>query len=351
MVVRRLIAAGLALLLASSVPLVQAQVTSNATCEAQYSWMLNSRGQTPCMASAYLSAQCNDGQWNVPEIGPEGPYSHPTGEGANICRCNTVVYNLLSACSICQGGNAGNWANWISNCTAGNITIGRYPLPLPPGAAIPSWAYLDFTAQDMFQVNVAQQYATANPPPESMSSPGQTQPLTSSAIAPSTSAGTGTRSVSNTVSTSSPTAAPPPGGSNNAGAIAGGVVGGVLGLAVLALIAWLLTRKKAQQTQVAPSEKFRAGAHDNGYPVQQPYNAGQYAPVPANQGGYNNQGHPGYAQPYTAPDTPGTGYKPYDPSDPSTFPSTPANAPTVYSQGPTEHSHPRPGQYNYAAEL
>ncbi|KAG8702246.1 hypothetical protein FRC08_003610 [Ceratobasidium sp. 394] len=135
------------------------------------------------------------------------------------------------------------------------------------------------------------------------------------------------------------------------GAIAGGVVGGVLGLAVLALIAWLLARKKSQQTQVAPSEKF--GAQDNGYPVQQPYNAGQYAPVPPNQGGYNNQGHPGFAQPYAAPETPGTGYKPYDPSDPSTFPATPANGgpPTIYSQGPTEYSHPRPGQYNYAAEL
>ncbi|KAG8702247.1 hypothetical protein FRC08_003611 [Ceratobasidium sp. 394] len=162
MAVRRFIAAGLALLVASSVPLVQAQVTSNATCAPQYSWMLNSKQQTPCMASAYLSAQCNDGQWNVPGIGPDGPYNHPNGAGANLCRCNTVVYNLLSACSICQGGNAGNWANWISNCTAGNVTIGHYPLPLPPGAAIPSWAYLDFTSQDMFQVNVAQQYATAS---------------------------------------------------------------------------------------------------------------------------------------------------------------------------------------------
>ncbi|KAG8744911.1 hypothetical protein FRC10_009281 [Ceratobasidium sp. 414] len=207
------------------------------------------------------------------------------------------------------------------------------------GAAIPSWAYLDFTAQDMFQVNVARQYAASSPPPESMSSPGQTQPLTSSAIASPTN--TGTKSVSNAENTPSPTAAPSPGGPSNTGSIVGGVVGGVLGLAVLALIAWLLARKKAQQTQVAPSEKFGVGAQGKGYPVQQPYNASQYAPVPPNQGGFNNQGHAGYPQPHAAPDT-------YNPSDPSTFPN---GAPTVSSRGPTEYSHPRPGQYNYAAEL
>ncbi|KAG8744913.1 hypothetical protein FRC10_009283 [Ceratobasidium sp. 414] len=373
MVVRRLIAAGLALLIASSVPLVQAQVTSNATCEAQYTWMMNSKGQTPCMASAYLSAQCNEGQWNVPEIGPDGPppqwgrRKYLSVQHGCVQSFVSLFYmprrkrwELVSAVSSFEQGRAitiASRVNWISNCAAGNVTIAHYPLPLPAGAAIPSWAYLDFTAQDMFQVNVAQQYATSSPPPESMSSPAQTQPLTSSAIASPTN--TGTRSISNpgstssTPSTLSPTAASSSGGSSNTGPIVGGVVGGVLGLAVLGLIAWLLARKKAQQTQVAPSEKFGAGAQDNGYPVQQqPYNASQYAPVPPNQGGFNNQGHAGYPQSYAAPDTPGTGYKPYDPSDPSTFPATPANgAPTVYSQGQTEYSHPRPGQYNYAAEL
>lgn len=41
-------------------------------------------------------------------------------------------------------------------------------------------------------------------------------------------------------------------------------------------------------------------------------------------------------------------------SDPSTFPSTPAPIPTLPSQPMySEHGHqqPRPGQYNYAAEL
>ena len=97
-------------------------------------------------------------------------------------RCNTVTYNLLQACSICQGGVAGGWyvspllgiladqliftpcyyrINWITNCTAPNITVGKYPLPLPGGVAIPSWAYIDFTTQDQFQPAVAQASANA----------------------------------------------------------------------------------------------------------------------------------------------------------------------------------------------
>ncbi|KAG9105426.1 hypothetical protein FRC07_009291 [Ceratobasidium sp. 392] len=178
-----------------------------------------------------------------------------------------------------------------------------------------------------------------------MSSPGQTQAQTTPA---GSSAATGSRTTSNPGATTLPTPAP------SSGAIVGGVVGGVLGLAVLALIAWLLIRKKNQQTQTPPSEKFAApgnGPYDGGYPVQQPYNAGHYTPVPVSQGGAYN--HPGHVQPYGAPDTPGAGFKPYDPSDPSTFPATPGpGAPTIHSQGATEYSnHPRPGQYNYAAEL
>ncbi|QRV76483.1 hypothetical protein RhiJN_04498 [Ceratobasidium sp. AG-Ba] len=317
MVVGRLFIAAAALFAASGVQLVQAQATSNATCEAQYQWMENSKGQNPCKVSAYLSAECNQGQWNVPAIGNQGPYNHPTGEFANLCRCNTVVYNLLSDRSNSQGGNVGNWVDWISNCTAGNTTIGRYPLPLPDGTAVPSWAYLDFTQQDSFQVTQAQQYASNNAPPESASVPGQLQ--------------------------------------TSAGAIAGGVVGGVLGLALLGLIAFILIRKKKQQTNLAPSEKY--GDHtqpDSGYPVQQPYSAGHYTPVPADNTGYNPG--QGYVQPYAVPNTPGTTYKrPYDPSDPSTFPSTPAptnNAPTVYSHNQTDYIHQsRPGQYNYTPEL
>ena len=36
-------------------------------------------------------------------IGPTGP-----GDSADLCKCNTVVYSLMSACDACQG------ANWFS---------------------------------------------------------------------------------------------------------------------------------------------------------------------------------------------------------------------------------------------
>jgi LPXTG-motif cell wall-anchored protein len=114
------------------------------------------------------------------------------------------------------------------------------------------------------------------------------------------------------------------------GPIVGGVVGGVLGLALLGLIAFVLVRKRKQKSNTAPSEKFAdpyavgqsygSGPQDGGYPMQQPYNTGHYTPVPVSQPGVYDQNpgvydqNPGgYVQPYAVPDTPGTGYRPYDP--------------------------------------
>ncbi|CAE6521301.1 unnamed protein product [Rhizoctonia solani] len=325
-----------------NIQVASAQVTSNVTtCVQEYQWTMNSMNQTPCLQSGYLSAQCNGGNWNVPGIPGGAPYKQPQGNGATICRCNTVVWNLIQACSLCQGGRTASWGNWISNCSTNVVTIGSYPRQLPPFVAIPGWAYLDFTSQGTFQPQPARQAAvTAS---ESKSAPAQTQRPTS--------VGTATSTATSTLSNSG----------SNAGAIAGGVVGGVVGLALLVILAWFILRKRTaakgnpQPIQETYLGEGYTGQRDQGtgYAIQ-PHGTGKYTPVPASQ----SEGHEPepvmYEQPYAS-----VTHKPYDPSDPSTFPppvSLASSTPQPSSQGRnhSEHGHQqqtRPKQYNYIPEV
>jgi hypothetical protein len=172
-----------------------------------------------------------------------------------------------------------------------------------------------------------------------MSSPAQTQIQT--AITSGTYTGTSRSATSSITST----AAPSTGGSGTntglyrsnlvqryylshcitptLGAIAGGVVGGVLGIGLLVLITWFFFRKKPVKNDPPPmQENFPAGGYagqpgyvhsEQGYPVQQSIAGSHYTPVPLSQGGTYGQGLSVYDQPYGAPTTPGTSYKPYDP--------------------------------------
>ncbi|QRW19269.1 Cell-membrane associated Mucin15 [Rhizoctonia solani] len=185
-------------------------------------------------------------------------------------------------------------ANWISNCSHNDVTVGRYPLQLPPSVAIPSWAYLDFTSPGTFQADQARQVATAATATESMS----------------------TRIQAPTSTTGTPTPTSAPSGSNsNAGAIAGGVVGGVLGVALLGVLAWFVLRRRKnasadpRPTNESYSGDGYAGQHEQGtgYAVQ-PYGTGAYTPVPTSQGEEHGTGAVMQEKPY-APTT----YKPYDP--------------------------------------
>ncbi|KAG8702249.1 hypothetical protein FRC08_003613 [Ceratobasidium sp. 394] len=64
---------GLVVVAALAALQVKAEPRSNVTCVDQ-KWSFNSLQQSPCLVSAYLSAQCtSDNDWIVPEIGAEGP--------------------------------------------------------------------------------------------------------------------------------------------------------------------------------------------------------------------------------------------------------------------------------------
>jgi len=92
-------------------------------------------------------------------IGHFQPYTPPGTVGvANMCRCNTVVYNLISACSACQSGVVGTWPTWIQYCAATIINVGKYPNAVPQGTEIPVFAFYDPTITGLFDVDDAQRY-------------------------------------------------------------------------------------------------------------------------------------------------------------------------------------------------
>ena len=66
--------------------------------------MDNSRGQNPCLMTAYLNSACladpTDAYvYSLPE---DYHYSPPTIAIATPCQCSTVFYSMISACATCQ---------------------------------------------------------------------------------------------------------------------------------------------------------------------------------------------------------------------------------------------------------
>ncbi|KAF5380825.1 hypothetical protein D9615_004081 [Tricholomella constricta] len=186
---------------------------------------------------------------------------------------------------------------------------------IPSGTKVPHYAYLNPTADDTFNVTTAMEALDA---PESTALPQSTGGPGSSTRRPV------------------PTASASSSGSSKAGAIAGGVVGGVVGLAlILALLFWWTRRRRSR---TAPSSEVNAfvPAHSPITSTPMSYNAA--APV-----------FPTMPSP-----------KLYDPSDPSTYPSTAATSGVFTSSsqalypnttGSTYLGPAQSGRYTGAPEL
>ncbi|EUC56218.1 transmembrane protein, putative, partial [Rhizoctonia solani AG-3 Rhs1AP] len=175
------------------------------------------------------------------------------------------------------------------------ITVGKYPIPLPAGVSIPSWAYYDFTTSGVFNAVVASQQisfessAISGPTSNPVPSPSPTITYVISPT-PTEAEITGAASTPKSVKTQSKS-------SSNTGAIIGGVVGGVLGIGLITLIAFVLTRKRKSED---PATKYPEAHHKP--PMTAPFNlaptTGQVPPYR-----FNAQD-----QPVPAPE-----YKSYDP--------------------------------------
>jgi len=288
------------------------------TCLTTYSWMTNTLGQNPCVIASYLEGACFDVTFTISALPTGSHYEGPsTPSNGNDCICSSVVYSLVSACAICQGGlQISKWSAWKMNCSTSDIDASGYSIPIPGGTAVPNWAYQNVVGEDTFDVNIAFNDSQSNPSESSAAGSGPTSTTSSSS------------------SSSTPV-----------GAIVGGVVGGLFGLGLIIIVVVYFWMKRRRARNAAPNGTAQMAQA----PIPTP---SPFAPTP-------------YPYDTTAtPSTVGGAYlaptKLYDPNDPTTFPT---DAPTLLSHSPAPTSQgfystpgsppPQPvrGQYSGVPEL
>jgi len=266
----------LALLIIDS---AHAQVSAPNCSDSSYAWSYNSLGQSPCLVVAYLAAVCNNGAFSISPLLPQHSYLGPNGpDNGDTCKCNTVAYNLISACDACQGESWTAYSSWSDNCTS-VAAPGFFPDAIPAATRVPNWAYLDPAESGYWNESLAQ---SAGDSPEVTGSASNVPSSTSNqtTITP----GTSSRASSSSSKSNS-----------NAGAIAGGVVGGIVGVALIAgLVAWFTILRRRRH---APSADYISSQGSDMGVVSYPTDIGRP--------------------------------KLYDPSDPSTYP-TRATSTTIH---------------------
>ncbi|KAI0341930.1 hypothetical protein BDW22DRAFT_1358021 [Trametopsis cervina] len=136
--------------------------TSNAVCTSEFTWVDNSKGQTPCHVSAYLATACETHPVVVDALARGGHYAHPAGSNATACRCNTVYYSTISACAACHNASYTTWTSWKEGC--GSPIVAQFPKDIPQDTAIPAWAFLDVTAVNEFDPIAAKAFAANDSP-------------------------------------------------------------------------------------------------------------------------------------------------------------------------------------------
>ncbi|KAF8257088.1 hypothetical protein EI94DRAFT_1836099 [Lactarius quietus] len=212
----------------------------------------------------------------VPALLPEHSYTGPSGiDDGDLCKCNTVLYNLISACDACQGESWINYSLWTSNCST-KATPGTFPEPVPDGTRVPKWAYFDSSIGDSWNLTEAEAIGDS---PEVTGTASfiaiSTSTFSRSTLPPSASV----PGSSSTLTSHS---------SSDVDAIAGGVVGGIV---IAALIAGFVLRFVIRRRRL----RYAPSATDTSHEWSE-----MELPVP----------YPLTIQPRL-----------YDPSDPMTYPS------------------------------
>ncbi|KAG2066763.1 hypothetical protein BDR04DRAFT_1233804 [Suillus decipiens] len=219
-------------------PPVTRNVISNANCNDGYSWMNDGDGHTPCLTVAFVEAA----YYIQPILNPGYSYSLPNATSGNQCYCSWSSYNLMMACTLCQGANSTwQWPEWASGCTNQSWTEEYFPsgYVLSGGATIPAWAATNPTTWTYSTFNIPDADATYQ--------------KNSSYITPGASpSSSGSSSSSSSSSTSSST--------SDVGGIVGGTIGALAALSLFAVGAYLVYRrhvyKKAVYATVINQQPF-----------------------------------------------------------------------------------------------
>ncbi|KAJ7106441.1 hypothetical protein C8R43DRAFT_210555 [Mycena crocata] len=199
--------------------LYQRAAQSQAICSPDFNWADNSQNLSPCSVSAAIFGSCGTGNWNMVPLQPGNKYDNPNATSANSCACSWTAYNLISACTACQGLDASiaNWAAWDMSCSSFKTDI-YFPsnVTLPTGTAIPFWASTNPATWNDGRFNVAQAKTYADEDkPDLVQTP--------------------------------PASAPGKKSKPPIGPIVGGVVGGLGVLAIGGMVAFWLMRNRRHQ--------------------------------------------------------------------------------------------------------
>ncbi|KZV73406.1 hypothetical protein PENSPDRAFT_648941 [Peniophora sp. CONT] len=198
---------GLAIALCS-VAAVTATLSAPNCTVSSYNWTYNTLGQDPCVIAASLEGVCSNGTFTLPALSQGQHYTGPKAnatdpeDARDLCKCNTVTYSLISACTACQNSTWSTWDDWSYNCTAVWID-GEYPKSIPNETRVPAWAYLPVVKSNLWSNSSAFNASLNNSMPESTA---LARPTTSIVILPPASTVTITPVASSTTGTSSSTA-------------------------------------------------------------------------------------------------------------------------------------------------
>ncbi|VDC06652.1 unnamed protein product [Peniophora sp. CBMAI 1063] len=169
-----------------------------------YNWTYNSLGQNPCLIAASLEGVCSNGTFTLPALSPGQHYTGPkanatdSADAQDLCKCNTVAYSLISACTACQNSTWSTWFEWSYNCSAVWVD-GEYPETIPNNTRVPSWAYLPVSGSNLWSNTSAYNVSLNGSTPESTA---VARPTTSIVILPPASTVTITPTASPTTSAS-----------------------------------------------------------------------------------------------------------------------------------------------------
>ncbi|KAF9463135.1 hypothetical protein BDZ94DRAFT_639058 [Collybia nuda] len=118
---------------------------TNASCSSDFNWARSSVGTSPCLIAAEVLGACNGGKWNLPSLLDDVDYAPPNVTTANPCFCSWSAYNLLSACSACQGHeeHINDWTVYQLSCSLLGLSNTYFPKNISSPILIPYWATLD----------------------------------------------------------------------------------------------------------------------------------------------------------------------------------------------------------------
>ncbi|KAL1738811.1 hypothetical protein HDZ31DRAFT_69594 [Schizophyllum fasciatum] len=135
---------------------------------AQWDWMKNDAGQSPCEVASSLVGACGS---DLESLSP------PSDGTQNDCVCSMVTYVLVQACVSCRHEeSASSWYDWKLACS--NTTTEGFAHEVSDEVVVPDWAFYDVTkynAEGFFStVDAKSIYASAPHPSQRLQIPGPT---------------------------------------------------------------------------------------------------------------------------------------------------------------------------------